>query len=57
MKTMRTMVDLDDSQIQALDELLKKDKRSLAALIFARQLMIVSPGLQYHSGQKYRFGP
>jgi metal-responsive CopG/Arc/MetJ family transcriptional regulator len=30
---MRTLVDLGDSQIQALDELSKKDKRSRAALI------------------------
>jgi len=33
MKTMRTLVDLGDSQIQALDELSKKEKRSRAALI------------------------
>lgn len=30
---MRTLVDLGDTQIQALDELSKKDKRSRAALI------------------------
>ena len=30
---MRTLVDLGDSQIQALDELSKKEKRSRAALI------------------------
>ena len=30
---MRTLVDLGDGQIQALDELSKKDKRSRAALI------------------------
>jgi len=30
---MRALVDLGDSQIQALDELSKKDKRSRAALI------------------------
>ena len=33
MKTMRTLVDLGNTQIQALDELSKKDKRSRAALI------------------------
>jgi metal-responsive CopG/Arc/MetJ family transcriptional regulator len=33
MKTMRTLVDLGDTQIQALDELSKKEKRSRAALI------------------------
>jgi metal-responsive CopG/Arc/MetJ family transcriptional regulator len=32
-KTMRTLVDLGDTQIQALDELSKKEKRSRAALI------------------------
>ncbi len=30
---MRTLVDLGDTQIQALDELSKKEKRSRAALI------------------------
>ncbi|MBK3664893.1 ribbon-helix-helix protein, CopG family [Bradyrhizobium diazoefficiens] len=30
---MRTLVDLGDNQIQALDELSKKEKRSRAALI------------------------
>ena len=30
---MRTLVDLGDSQVQALDELSKKEKRSRAALI------------------------
>ena len=30
---MRTLVDLGDTQIQALDELSKKDKRSRAVLI------------------------
>jgi metal-responsive CopG/Arc/MetJ family transcriptional regulator len=30
---MRVLVDLGDSQVQALDELSKKDKRSRAALI------------------------
>ena len=30
---MRTLVDLGDAQIQALDELSKKEKRSRAALI------------------------
>jgi metal-responsive CopG/Arc/MetJ family transcriptional regulator len=30
---MRTLIDLDDTQIQALDELSKKEKRSRAALI------------------------
>ncbi|WP_291850601.1 CopG family transcriptional regulator [Bradyrhizobium sp.] len=30
---MRTLVDLGDSQIQALDELSKKEKRSRASLI------------------------
>ena len=30
---MRTLVDLGDSQVQALDELSKKDKRSRASLI------------------------
>jgi metal-responsive CopG/Arc/MetJ family transcriptional regulator len=30
---MRTLVDLGDGQIQALDDLSKKDKRSRAALI------------------------
>ena len=30
---MRTLVDLGDSQVEALDELSKKDKRSRAALI------------------------
>jgi metal-responsive CopG/Arc/MetJ family transcriptional regulator len=32
-RTMRTLVDLGDTQIQALDELSKKEKRSRAALI------------------------
>jgi metal-responsive CopG/Arc/MetJ family transcriptional regulator len=32
-KMMRTLVDLGDTQIQALDELSKKEKRSRAALI------------------------
>jgi metal-responsive CopG/Arc/MetJ family transcriptional regulator len=32
-KAMRTLVDLGDTQIQALDELSKKEKRSRAALI------------------------
>jgi predicted transcriptional regulator len=32
-KTMRTLVDIGDTQIQALDELSKKEKRSRAALI------------------------
>jgi len=31
--TMRTLVDLGDTQIEALDELSKKEKRSRAALI------------------------
>jgi metal-responsive CopG/Arc/MetJ family transcriptional regulator len=33
MKVMRTLVDLGDAQLQALDELSKKEKRSRAALI------------------------
>jgi predicted transcriptional regulator len=33
MKPMRTLVDLGDTQVQALDELAMKDKRSRAALI------------------------
>jgi predicted transcriptional regulator len=33
MKTMRTLVDLGDTQVQALDELSKREKRSRAALI------------------------
>jgi len=33
MKAMRTLVDLGDTQVQALDELSKKEKRSRAALI------------------------
>ena len=33
LKTMRTLVDLGDTQIQALDELSKKEKQSRAALI------------------------
>jgi predicted transcriptional regulator len=32
-KAMRTLVDLGDTQLQALDELSKKEKRSRAALI------------------------
>ena len=32
-ETMRTLVDIGDAQIQALDELSKKEKRSRAALI------------------------
>jgi predicted transcriptional regulator len=32
-KTMRTLVDLGDTQVQALDELSKREKRSRAALI------------------------
>ena len=32
-KVMRTLVDLGDTQLQALDELSKKEKRSRAALI------------------------
>jgi predicted transcriptional regulator len=32
-KTMRTLVDLGDTQLQALDELSKKEKRPRAALI------------------------
>jgi metal-responsive CopG/Arc/MetJ family transcriptional regulator len=32
-QAMRTLVDLGDAQIQALDELSKKEKRSRAALI------------------------
>ena len=32
-ETMRTLVDLGDTQIEALDELSKKEKRSRAALI------------------------
>jgi metal-responsive CopG/Arc/MetJ family transcriptional regulator len=33
MKTMRTLVDLGDTQVQAPDELSKREKRSRAALI------------------------
>jgi metal-responsive CopG/Arc/MetJ family transcriptional regulator len=33
MKQMRTPVDLSDTQVQALDEISKKEKRSRAALI------------------------
>jgi metal-responsive CopG/Arc/MetJ family transcriptional regulator len=33
MKMMRTLVDLGDTQVRALDELSKKEKRSRAALI------------------------
>jgi metal-responsive CopG/Arc/MetJ family transcriptional regulator len=33
MKTMRTLVDLRDAKVQALDELSKREKRSRAALI------------------------
>jgi metal-responsive CopG/Arc/MetJ family transcriptional regulator len=33
METMRTLVDLGDSQIQELDELSKEERRSRAALI------------------------
>jgi len=32
-RMMRTLVDLGDTQVQALDELSKKEKRSRAALI------------------------
>ena len=32
-KVMRTLVDLGDAQLQALDELSRKEKRSRAALI------------------------
>jgi metal-responsive CopG/Arc/MetJ family transcriptional regulator len=32
-KVMRTLVDLGDTQLQALDELSRKEKRSRAALI------------------------
>ena len=32
-ETMRTLIDLGDTQVQALDELSKREKRSRAALI------------------------